>query len=703
VESSSRRYLPNLLVCLFLIVATLAVYWQVRGFEFINFDDSIYVVQNIHVRAGLTLDGLKWALTDQSTGHWHPLTWLSLMLDSQFFGTNAGGFHLTNVFFHIANALLVFWVFFRMTGARYRSAFVAALFALHPLHVESVAWVSERKDVLSTFFLLLTMWAYTGYAKESKYTKYGLALIFFMLGLLSKTMLVTLPFVLLLLDYWPLCRMQSPNISISRLVLEKIPFFALAMVSSILAIFTQQSARAVVPMGSLTLWERLANAFVSYCRYLGKMIFPKGLCIFYPYSWSLPIWEVLGSVLLITCISLFVIRSAKQRPWFVLGWCWFLGTLFPVLGLVQIGGQAMADRYSYVPLIGLFTAIAWSIPSPWPGKVSFSRYYQFLVSGLLGGVLVALGVASYFQVRHWQSSIALFEHALRVTTDNALAQNNLGIALGDQGKYPEAIQRFNEALRIEQNYAEARMNLGVVLGRQGKFRDAIEQYETALKIDPKLASAHNNLGIVYSSQGKAQAAIEQYKEALQVDPQLAEVHNNLGLVLSSQGKSQEAIEQYNEALQANPGYAEVHRNLGVVFASQGKIQGAAEEFTKALAIDPNNVDARINLGITLGKEGKLLAAIEVFTEILRGNPSDVDAAHAHVNIGVALGGQGKLQDSIEQFLEAIRIQPSYVDAHLNLGNAYLLVGNKEGASTEYNALTKLSPVLARELYKKINK
>ena len=572
-------------VILFLIITTFAVFWQVRNHEFVILDDGKYVTENSHVRDGLTWEGLVWAFTTTHANFWHPLTWISHMLDCELYGLEPAGHHLTNLLIHIANTLLLFLVLERMTGALWPSAFVAAMFALHPLHVESVAWAAERKDVLSTFFYVLTIGSYVRYVEHPGINRYLLVLLTFALGLMAKPMLVTLPFVLLLLDYWPLDRFQfvqqsgngcaqaqqsvRPNnqkCSFFRLVLEKSPLFVLAAVSCIVAYLAQEQGGALKALNLFPIEVRIANAVFSYASYIGKTIWPQHLAVFYPHPGMLPLWQIAGAGLLLVCISLLVIRAAHRSPYLAVGWLWYLGTLVPVIGLVQVGDHAMADRYTYVPLIGLFIMIAWGscdISKRW-------RYRRIVLPISTGVLLCASMISTGFQLRHWQNSTTLFEHALDVTADNTLAHTNLGVVLAGQGKPDEAVFHYTQALRIKPDHLEARINMGVALAAQGKLDEAVAHYSQALHIKPDFAGAHYNLGNALLEQGKTEEAIKHFREALRIKPNDAEVHNNLGIVLAKQGKTEEAIKHFLEALRIKPGYPLARKNLEIVRTTQRK-------------------------------------------------------------------------------------------------------------------------------------
>jgi tetratricopeptide (TPR) repeat protein len=678
---SVQRHGLKVLISLSLIVATLFLFWSVRNYEFINLDDDVYVYANPQVQTGLTVKGVIWAFRSLEAGNWHPLTWLSHMLDCQLYGLNSGWHHLTSLLLHIVNTLLLFWVLKRMTGRLWASGFVAALFALHPLHVESVAWVAERKDVLSTFFWMLTLWAYIRYVERPELTRYLLAILFFALGLLSKPMLVTLPFVLLLLDYWPLGRIPSGqpssrgNSSIRqsvdrkgqrwfsrRFVLEKVPFFALAAVSSIITFVAQQSAGAVQNLEWFSLEARIGNALVSYLTYIGKMVWPHPLAVFYPHSDMLPVWQVAGAGLLLVCGSILVVRAAGKYPYLLVGWLWYVGTLVPVIGLVQVGAQAMADRYTYVPLIGLFIMVAWGLADIFAGW----RYRKATLAVSAGLLLLIFMVVTSLQIQKWHDNMTLFTHTLKVTNRNAIIQNNLGVALSDQGKTQEAMAHYTEALRINPRHDNAHYNLGNILYLQGKTQEAIAHYTEALRINPKYVLAQYNLGVILADQGKTQEAMAYYAEALRIDPRHADAHYNLGNALYLQGKTQEAIAHYTEALRTKPKYAAAHNNLGVALADQGKTQEAMAHYAEALRIDPHQYEA-------------------------------------HHNLGKVLFLQGKPQEAIAHYTQALRVKPDFAEAHFSLGLAYLMIGNRGSALEEYRILKSINPNLANTLSQKIYK
>ena len=564
-------------IWLILITAVLLVYWQVGDHEFINYDDNAYITDNAQVQKGLTSKGIIWAFTTSHTGNWHPLTWISHMLDCELYGLNPEGHHLTNVLFHMANAILLFVVLRWMTGAIWRSGLVAALFALHPLHVESVAWVAERKDVLSTFFWMLTMVAYVHYVNRPGGKRYLLVLITFSLGLMAKPMLVTLPFVLLLLDYWPLNRFKpravtgsvenqplgfrssgDDKLPILKAVMEKTPLFLMSLFSCVVTVMAQQEAGAISTLEIVPFKLRIANGLVSVVAYMGKMIWPQDLAVFYPHPVSdLQIWKPVVAGLFLLILSTVALWVAQRCRYVLVGWLWYLGTLVPVIGLVQVGEQAMADRYTYVPLIGLFIVVVWGFAD----LVKGWRSRRWVVSVSAAVMVLALMAGSWLQVAHWKNSVRLFKHALDATTNNYVAHYTLGNALALQGNLTGSVSHYNKALQIHPNFAEAHNNLGNALALQGNLTGAISHYNKALQINPDHAEAHRNLAVGLDRQGRHQEAIQHYAEVLRISPHDAQSHNNLGVALAEQGRLKEAVAHFTEALRIDPNFKEAQRNL----------------------------------------------------------------------------------------------------------------------------------------------
>lgn len=569
-------------ICLLLGLLVLVPYAQIAGHGFINYDDPEYVVENAHVNSGLTLHAIRWAFTAVHSANWHPLTWISHTLDCELFGLDAGGHHLASLLLHAANTILLFLVLRRATGDVWPSAAAAALFGIHPLHVESVAWVSERKDVLSTAFGLLSLHAYAGYARAGGWRRYGAALFFFACGLASKPMVVTLPCVMLLLDGWPFGRLSR------RALLEKTPFFLLSAASSAVTLFAQRDAMPPAEMVPIAL--RLKNAAVAYAAYLGKAAWPQDLAVFYPLPERIPAASVLGALCLLAALSLVALRLARSRPYLIVGWLWYLGTLVPVIGLVQVGGQAMADRYTYLPLVGIFIIAGW-------GARDLLRLRPRLGPAMAGAALALIGVlafAAYRQAALWRDNLTLFTHAARVTEKNYVAYDMLGVALTAAGRYPEALEWVNASLRIKPRDAAILNNAGFLMGRMGDAEAARRLYRQALEVDPRHAETLNNLGVLLARRGQFAEAAELYRRAIQAKPHDIDFYYNLGIALVETGRLEEGIAHYGVVLQAKPDHVEALNNLGVALARQGRYAEAAGHFSKALALKPDHVEARRN-------------------------------------------------------------------------------------------------------------
>jgi protein O-mannosyl-transferase len=651
-ETSSQR---NLLICLSLTTAALFVYAPVLQFGFVHFDDRTYVAMNPHLRGGMTLESVGWALTT-ALDQWMPVTWLARILECQWFGMNSGVHHLINVLFHIANTWLLFGILNRTTAAPWRSALVAALFALHPLHVESVAWVTGLKDVLSMFFGLLTIWAYVRYTellnaergtsnsehrtpsphpspnaqRPTPIAFYCLTLLFFALALMSKPMLVTLPFVLLLLDYWPLGRTrwaeavrgQAAKLTPGQLFKEKIPFFVFAAGSCAATIWGQHTAGAVATLENLPLGSRLAGALLSYAGYLGKTIWPARLAVFYPVgvkaSWAAELAAAIG----VAAITTAVIWRARREPWLATGWFLFLGMLVPVIGLVQVGiVQTMADRYTYIPLVGLFIMLCWSVPRHRMDRQSTKAAVWIVVAV----ALAACTMLARIQVGYWKNSETLFRHALNVTQNNWLAHGNLGMVLEEEGQVSEAITHYEEALRIQPGYPQAHYNLGNALLKMGRTEEAIGHWGQALRINPNFAEAHYNLGAVLMGLGRLAEAVEHLEQAVRLRPESPETHNALGAALVRAGRIPEAIDHYEQALRIQPNSPEYHNNLGIALFQVNRTQEAVTHCEQAVQLSPGYVQAYYNLGTILAAMGKTQEAIVYYEHAVRLKPDFVEA------------------------------------------------------------------------------
>ncbi len=666
-------------VSIALAVLVFIPFGQTIRFGFVNFDDPEYVYQNPAVLGGLSLKGVEWALTHAVDDHWHPLTVIVLMLDRQIFGSWAGGYHLVNVTLHAACVIFLFLMLIELTGALWRSAFVAALFAIHPLRVESVAWISECKDVLSGVFFMLTLWAYIRYARRPGRQRYMWVLLWFALGLMSKPMLVTVPCLLLLLDYWPLRRLQKAK-QLPGLLWEKLPLFALSALScvaTILALRTSGTPISTYP------WYGVIGAVT----YLWKLIYPVGLAVLYPISSDgPPPWDVFNALAILAALTVAAWMLRRKWPYLWMGWLWYLGMLVPVAGVMQTGFQAYADRYTYLPQIGIYIAVTWLV-ADWAGRATYRR----AAIGATGAMaLTALLIACYHQVTYWRDSVALWTHTLACTEDNFAGHDNLGNALLDEGRVDQAIAEYREALRIKPDYAESHNNLGNALYQQGHFEEAIAQYRAVLAAKPWYAQTHNNLGNVLLEAGHIEEAAAEFREALRLDPWEPQAHNGLGNALLRQGHVEEAIGEYRNALRLNPDFAQSHYNLASALFKQGHTDEAAAEAREAGRIDPSFAVNHKGLGDALLQEGSVDGAIAEYREALRVNPDD---AEAHYSLGTALLAQGRNAEAAKEFREALNIDPSHAAAHCDLGNALLRLGYSAQAVSEYREALRLNPDL----------
>lgn len=650
-----KRWKPALLA-LGLFVVTMLVFWPARHFDFINFDDPDYITANPQVRDGLTWEGVRWAFVTNHASNWHPLTWLSHMFDGQMFGLSPGAHHLHNVVLHALNAVLVFALLLQWTRNLWPSALVAGLFAWHPMHVESVAWVAERKDVLSTCFGLLCLMAYGAYVRalgsQTENTKkthrarvwYALALMLFALGLMSKPMLVTLPFVLLLLDYWPWRRWPSNSgfahpKALWPLVREKLPFLTLAMLAGIVTIWAQRAGGTILSIEALSPGDRISNALVSYWRYIAKLCWPSGLAIYYSFetqSWWLAALAGAGLV----AVSVGVI-CARKFPFLATGWFWFLGMLVPVIGLLQVGTQAMADRYTYVPAIGLFILVAFGF------REIAARFQAGQVFVSVAAVLLLLGclVATARQLPHWRDSETLFRHALDVTEGNYVAYNNLGTALEEQGRFNEAWECYAAALRLRPDHPDANQNWGRVVLANGRPAEAEVHFRRGLETLPNSAGAWLNLGNALLQQGRNAEAAEAIQRAVELAPRLPEARVGLGCLLAAQGKRDEAIAQFEIALQTHPDYTAALNNLGALLTEAGRTAEAVTFLKRAVQFDPDSAEGHYNLA-------NALAALEQYP-------------------------QAEAQAAVPHLREAVRLKPDWVEALNRL--AWLLATHRDPA------------------------
>jgi tetratricopeptide (TPR) repeat protein len=700
---------PNILlrkkisVCFILAAITLFAYWPVQNHEFINYDDDFYITGNHRVKAGLTLDGLTWAFGFNQRTYWHPLAWLSHMLDVELFGTRPAGHHLTNLWIHLVNSLLLFWILYRTTGCLYRSAFVAALFAVHPLNVESVAWVAERSNLLSTFFGMLGLLFYVQYVEGPSIRRYLLLLFIFALGLMVKPMLVTLPFVLLLLDFWPLKRVGFNDSlkhasaapagegllerqgHVIKLVMEKIPLLVLAGVSIWLSILSSQQNDMMVATDTVAMTLRIANALVSYLSYLAKMIWPHNMAIYYPFPKDLPLWQVAGSgVLLLVVTALFLLRSS-HRPYLATGWLWYLGTLVPVIGIVQAGvWPSMADRHAYIPMIGIIMIIAWAIPeltSKWRHKTPVLAVLGiFLIAGCV--VLVRM------QLQYWENSRVLFKHALDVTQENNIAHNNLGSALLWDGETDAALRHFKAALKFAPETPKIHNNIGHALMQQGRVDDAVDRYLESIKLNPSEAETHNSLAVALIEQGRLAESILHLQKALHLEPNYADAYVNLGAAYRRQGHAKRAAKCYVEAIRLRPDLPEAYNNIGLLLLHEGKLNAAASYFRKALDKKSDYAEALDNLE-------KVRTAQKTFKETLaqiraktKRNPEDADL---YLELGDFHKEQGELDNALAHYQKALLLRPDSLPAIKKVAIVHAMKGQYDKAIELLNKMITLQP------------
>ena len=744
---------------------TFMAFWQVNHSDFQRYDDDNYVAKNSDIQDGITVEGIRWAFTTDYFANWHPLTWISHMLDVQLFGLKPQGHHLTNLLFHIANTLLLFVVFHRMTKGLWPSAFVAALFALHPLHVESVAWVAERKDVLSTFFWMLTVGAYCSYVERPAIQRYLLVLLFFVLGLMAKPMLVTLPFVLLLLDFWPLKRFEQkesarkewtvvnklgPGNKRKRkskekplvkeavkadespdhkyrwalfypLLREKIPLFFLAALSSIVTYIVQQKFGAVSTLEVFPLSVRIANAFVSYIIYIGKMIWPVNLAVLYPHPGLWPQWQVIAAVLLLIAVTWIVIWTGKRFPYLITGWFWYVGTLVPVIGIVQVGQQARADRYTYIPLVGLFIMIAWGIPELLKGW-RYGKKTLILLSAL---ALSSLFIATWTQVGYWRDSFTLFEQTIKVTDRNPYAYYSRGYAYWNLGNYRQAVEDYNRAIELNPKFGEAYNNRASAYESLGNYKQAIEDYNKAIEFNPKYATAYANRAGAHGSLGNHRQAIEDYNRAIELNPKYAEAYNKRAGAYGRLGNHRQEIEDYNKAIELNPKFATAYNNRAGAQGRLGNHRQAIEDYNKAIEFNSKYAEAYNNRGIAYGRLDNHRQAMEDYNRAIELNPKYAEAynnragayeslgncrqaiedcnraielnpkfAEAYNNRASAHGRLGNHRKAIEDCKKAIELNPKYAEAYNNRAGAYESLGNHRQAIEDYNKAIEFNPKYA---------
>jgi tetratricopeptide (TPR) repeat protein len=705
------------LIAALLVLCTLAAFWPIFRNGFIRYDDATYVTSNPRVLGGLSWENLGWALRTGHAANWHPVTWLSHQLDVQLFGLKAGWHHAMSLVLHLANTLLLFIFLHRTTRALWPSACVAGLFALHPLHVESVAWVAERKDVLSGFFFFLTLLAYSRYIELAEVVRqglpgsslpenpnrkaaryYSLAILFCALGLMSKPMLVTVPFVLILLDVWPLQRV-SPEVwlsnkvarasSLRRVLPDKIPFFALALLSSGITFMVQERQHAVtiaLPLGS-----RVANAVASYLKYIGKTFWPTDLAIFYPHpdtrfpvSEQWPLWALLLALLLLILVSLLALKYLGRSPWLAAGWFFYLGMLVPVIGLIQVGGQALADRYTYLPLIGLFICLVWGIRS------LCHQLRSSVVAMCIPTVatFAVCAILSFQQAGRWENNLTVFEHALAVTRNNAVAHSMVGVEYGERGEYALAIRHFQAAIQAAPANADGYFGLGYTYDLLGKADQAREQYLIALRLRPWDEAIHRRLGGLAWAAGDSETAMRHFREAVRLNPDYFGGQLALGSAMAETQNFAEALPHLQAAVRLRPDSKEAVFRCAVALSNLGQPQAATTLFQRLIQLDPTNAEHYINLGGTLWAMGKTAQALAAYSEAVKVRPSH---PVAHFNLATALLAQNRVREASAEFAEAVRLKPDYPQALTGWGRAQTQAGDFEAAMAHFEKALQLRP------------
>jgi tetratricopeptide (TPR) repeat protein len=684
-----RRVL--LWLCLFLIVSIIAVYIRTVGFDFVDYDDPLCVSGNPEVMGGLRWDSIKWAFTTAYRGNWIPLTWLSLMVDAELFGANAAGFHIVNVTFHIANTVLLFLVLRRYSKVLWPSFFVAAFFGLHPLHVESVAWVTERKDVLSTLFWMLTMLAYVQYTAKPTVRRYVTMIILYALGLMAKPMLVTLPFVLLVMDYWPLQRLYAGStaggVSMRRLILEKAPLFVLSVVSSVVAFFAQKSGGAMSGFSVVSFGQRIGNAFISYCNYILKMFWPVRLAALYPYSKeALCIWKVIAAVVVLLAVTAIVILLRRRR-YLLAGWLWYVGTLVPVIGFVQVGAQSMADRYTYVPLTGIFIMLTWLA-----GDIVGKWRYKTVSVCLAGSVLISvLGILTFRQVGYWRDSVTLFSRASSVTADDLFIRERLGTFFAEKGDIDSAMREFEIVLKADPNYFFVRRYLGILFTKKGDFDSAMRELEIVLKANPDDFFARSYVAMIFAEKGDLDSAMREFEIVLKANPRDVETLCNIGRGLTLQGNTDRAIEYYNRVLAIVPGHSDAYYALASIQAKKGQFERAIDLYRDGIRCNPQDGRLHGGLGSLFLQTGRV---DEALIELQQAVKLKEDSA-VYVNLGAAELAKGNSKKAIEHFERAVQLNPANAVAHYNLGNGYLSQARLTEAVGQYKEVIRINPKYAK--------
>jgi len=680
----------NWLICAGIALCCVAIYGQTLKHDFVNYDDGLYVTDNAEVQAGLNWPNVLWAFTTERAMYMHPLTWLSHMLDCQIYGLNAWGHHLTNLIFHTLNSILLFLVLARMTRNVWPSALAAVLFAVHPLHVESVAWVAERKDMLSMFFWVLGMGAYALYRQRPGFPRYLATAALFVLGFMSKPMVVTFPFALLLLDYWPLGQVdhKAPYGDMlrrmMRMTVEKIPLFLVTAAMCAITVVMQMRGKNLGFGDMVPLKDRIANAIVVYVLYLVKTVWPTGLAAYYPHPITRPAWQVAGAAVVLVIITLVCLRGIRRRPYLMVGWLWYLGTLVPVIELVQAGTFSHADRYTYIPHIGIFIMVAWSLND----LSAWGRIPRPLLAGATAVAVALLTAAAIHQTGYWKNGETLFRHALEVTKDNAESRNNLGGALYGEKKYDEATSQFQYALQLDPNNTTAMNKVGVLLYEKGKYDEAVAKYRQALALNPSFEKARTNLRIALKAQGKLDAPQAVYQELVKKNPKTVDDYCRMGTLAMTLGGREEAFNAFAEALKMEPDGKKANLAIADVLVEQEKYGDALGYYEKALQADPRDTQTLYNMGVILSGMRKPQEAAEKYREALKWNPN---FAEAHNNLGSLLANAQQFDEAIEHYRKAAAIDPNYAQVRVNLASLLAYQGQTGEAVKLYEEAIAIKP------------
>ena len=661
------------------------VFFPVRGFDFITWDDPRYVFNNPHVITGVTLDNLKWAFTTSSP-YFHPITWVSHMIDAQLFGAWAGGHHLMAVSLHTLSTALLFLFLYRATGFAGRSAFVAALFAIHPMRVESVAWVAERKDILPALMLMIALNAYLSFTRRPSIARYIAVTVPFLIGIFSKPILITFPFVLLLVDIWPLGRAGSSWTTLRStarsLIVEKLPWIAISLGVVFLNLTIQ--VQGMSSLATLSVPQRLSNVVIHYTQYLGMMLWPSWLTPLHPVEMTFPpIWKLGGAVLLLGAISIAAIRSLPSRPYITTGWFWFLATLVPVVGFLQAGDQGMADRFGYTSQFFLYAAIAWAA-ADWLNQTEARRALP--IAAIV--IIAAAGFWTRQYLENWRNGIVLWEYTVRHAPDNHHAQANLADAYAMAKRYTEADTAYREAIRLAPAFADYHFYYGQTLAQTNRLPEAIAQFEQTLKLKPNDAATHDALGLALARAGRLDDAVTQLQEALRLDPKMPSAYGNLGLAKARRGDGPGALAAYDEALRLDPAHAQTQSNRAALLLAMNRLDEALAGFQTAQRLEPYSAERWVNLGGALSRKGDPAAATAAFDRALAIDPRNAEAYNGR---GVVFSDQAKTAEAIAAFTRALEIKPDMIHVYSNRGRAFAVAGDVPAAIRDFEQILRLDP------------